>query len=747
MSRLGKIARRSFLFGSAAIVGGVAFGYYAYKRPHPNPLLDDLAEGDAALTPYVLITSEGITLITPRADKGQGAYSVQAALIAEELDVDLDQVQVDPGPPAPAYYNTAVAGEGVPFPSTDYGTTAEIVRGLAGAVTKFMGLQITGGSTTVPDGWEKLRIAGAVARETLKAAAADRTGVPVGDLKTERGAVILPDGTRLPYTKLAPNAAGIEPVSDVVLRNPDQWRLIGKPMQRIDIMAKSTGTQRYGIDMEMDGLVHAAIRQNPRKSGNIIGFDASTAEAMRGVEKIIPVTNGVAVVADNTWRAFQAVNAIDVDWGPAPYPPEQAEHWQALSDALDGGEHEAEPRDDGDVDTALADGAFEAEYRAPYLAHAPLEPINATVRVTDGRVDVWAGTQIPRFTQKNVAAITGHDPEDVHVHVLMMGGSFGHRLEDDVVRRCAEIAKEMKGRPVKLTFQREEDTAQDFARPVAMARLRGAVQGGQVAALDYHVASPSLMASQMGDRQGLNIPGPDSSITQSAWDQPYGIPDYRVRGYRAAPLAPISSWRSVGASFNAFFHEGFLNELCHEAGADPLAERIRLCTHEPSRKVLEAVGEMSNWGTPTAANKGRGIAFCRSFGTSVAEVVEVSDTGSGIQIDKVWVAAEVGRIIDPVNFENLAQGGVIFGLGHAINSELTHADGMVEQQNYFDFEGLRHYQAPEIVVRGLENDPAHVHGIGEPPVPPAAPALAEAIFQVSGQRLREMPFNKAVDFI
>ncbi len=746
MGRVATIARRTFLIGSAAIAGGVAFGYYMYKRPVANPLLDELEPGEAALTPYVLIDTDGVTLITPRADKGQGAYSVQAALIAEELDVDLDAVKVDPGPPSPAYWNTALSGEAVPFPSTDDGTLAQTMRGVANAAVKIFGVQITGGSTTVPDGFEKLRVAGAVARETLKAAAAAQTGTQAADLKTESGAVITPDGQRIPYETLAGAAASTELVTKVTLKPASAWRYIGKPMQRIDIVAKSTGAQLYGIDAAIDGMVHATIRTNPRQGGAMNGYDASAAESMPGVQTIVPVTGGVGVIADNTWRAFQAADAIEFDWGPAPYPAEMDGHWQALSDAFNEEHQDSRNRDDGDVEQALgAGGAIEAEYRVPYLAHAPLEPVNAIVRVTDERVDIWTGTQIPRFTQNNVSKITGHDTGDIHVHVLMMGGSFGHRLEDEYVLRTVELAMAVKGTPVKMTYRREEDMAHDFPRQIAMARGRGTVSGGQVGALDLSIAMPSVIASQMG-RLGLSIPGPDSIIVAGAWDQPYAIADYRVTGYRAPPLAPVSSWRSVGASSNAFFHESFLDELIHAAGADPMEERLRLMWHEPSRKVLEAVAEMSGWNGPSLGEgRGRGVAFCRSFGTSCAEVVDVTMTDAGIRIDKVYVAAEVGTVVDPVNFDNLVKGGVVFGLGHAMNCEITYSDGMAEQTNYHAYEGMRLYQCPDIEVRGLEND-SEVRGIGEPPVPPAAPALANAIFAATGKRLREMPFNKHIDF-
>ncbi len=745
MSALKTIARRTFLIGSAAIAGGVAFGAYAYKRDPENPLLAGLADGEAAITPYVRIDADGITLITPRADSGQGVYSVQAAMIAEELDVELAQVRVDPGPPSVAYYNTAFSDEGAPFPSTDDSAVAEGARTVIDVLMKFLGVQVTGGSTTVPDGYEKLRVAGAVARETIKAAAAAKTGVAVGDLKTEGGQVILPDGTTIAYTELAAEAANIDPVQDVELRDPATWRLMGKPMQRHDIAAKSTGTLTYGIDQVVEGMVHASIKLNPAQGGDMVSFDATMAKTMPGVLEVLPVTGGVGVIATNTWYAIEGAKAVEVEWGPSPMPATMEEHWDTVAAAFDG-EIDSRNRDDGDVGAAL-DGAdaFEAEYRMPYLAHAPLEPIGAIVRVTNDRADVWTGTQIPRFTQGNVAGMTGLDREQVHIHAQYMGGSFGHRLEDEVVKQATEIALQMKGTPIKLTYSREEDMTHDFTRQISIARMSGAVKNGQIDAVDARVAMPSVLSSQMS-RQGLSVPGPDVVIVTGMWEQPYAIPHHRVTGYRAADLAPLSSWRSVGASTNAFAYDCFLDELAHQAGVDPLEERIRLCNHDASRQALETVGEMSGWGRELPEGTGLGVGFSLSFGASVAEVVQVTNTDRGIRIDNVWVAAEVGRVIDPINFDNLVKGGVIWGLGHAINCEITYVDGIAEQSNFDWYQGMRMYQTPQIEVRGLENG-SKIRGIGEPPVPPAAPALANAIFAATGQRIREMPFNKFIDFV
>lgn len=745
MSRIGTIARRTFLIGSAAVAGGVAFGVYAVRRPLDNPLTDALDDGETAFNPWVKISAEKITLITPHADIGQGVVSMQAALIAEEMDLAWGQFDVDFGSPSAAYYNTAFADEGVPFTSHDSSFMAETMRGVMGGVTKLLGLQGTGGSTSVSDSFEKLRLAGAVARETLKLAASERHNIPVADLKTEEGNVVLPDGTRIAYTALANDAATVEPVTDVELREPAEWRLIGKEMPRLDVLAKSTGTQSFGIDLEIPGQVIASIRTSPRRSA-LISYDASAAENMPGVEQIIELKDAVAVIATNTWYAFQAVDAITYDWAPASYPAEMEGHWKAIEESFVEERLDSEWRNDGDADAALAAGTpIAREYKAPYVAHQPLEPLNAIVRVTDDQIEVWTGHQFPRFMQMMVAAVTGHEADQVVFHNQYSGGSFGHRLEFDVITRAAEIANKMRGTPVKLVYSREEDFATDYPRHIAMSRGTGTVRDGKVEAYDLKIGGPSTLRSQFA-RMNQSLPGPDSQMAAGAWNLPYAIPNFRLRTYVTPELAPISSWRSVGASTQGFFADAFLDELIHEAGADPMAERLRLMNRDESRKVLEKVAEMSNWGSEMAENQGRGVAFVDSFGVPVAEVVEVTNTDQGIRIDKIFVAADVGKVVDPINFDNHVKGAVVWALGHAMNSEITYSDGMAEQSNYHDHEGMRLYQCPEIHVAGLELAPK-IRGIGEPPVPPAAPALANAIFAATGTRLREMPFNKFIDFV
>jgi isoquinoline 1-oxidoreductase beta subunit len=516
-------------------------------------------------------------------------------------------------------------------------------------------------------------------------------------------------------------------------------------MQRLDIVAKSTGTLFYGIDLKLDGMVHAAVKLNPRRAP-MNGFDGSAANDMRGVLRILPVTNGVAVIANNTWRAFQAVDAVNCDWGGASYPAEMDGHWAEVEASFTPERLDKEWRHDGDVHAALAAGeAIESEYRAPYLAHQPLEPLSAIVSVTDNQVEVWVAHQLPRFLQTEVAKITGHSADQVILHNQYAGGSFGHRLEFENVKLATEIANQMRGTPVKLTFSREQDFAQDFGRHISAARGRGMVRDGRVETLDLQIASTSASRSQMG-RICQSIPGADAQIPAGAWNAPYALPNFRVSAYAVPELAPVSSWRAVGASSAGFYIESFLDELIHAAGADPMAERLRLCNYDLARKTLEAVAEMSDWGRALGPNEGRGVALVESFGVPVAEVVDVTATDSGIRIDRVYVAAEVGRVVDPVNFENHVQGAVVWALGHAMNCELTYSDGMAEQRNFDSYQGMRLYQCPQIMVRGLENGPK-VRGIGEPPVPPAAAALANAIFAATGQRLREMPFDKFVDFV
>lgn len=744
----GRIARRAFLIGSAAIVGGVAFGVWQARRPLENPL--DPGPGGAALTPYVLIDREGIGIIVPRAEMGQGVHTTLAALVAEELDVDLADVRVLHGPAAQAYYNGALIHAALPFKDYALSGWQERVQDIAEVAPRLLGLQITGGSSSTIDAFDKMRHAGAVAREALKSVAAGRFGVARADLTTDKGRVTAPDGRSLAYGDLAKEAAGQPLPEDVALRDPSRWRLLGRSQPRSDMLAKVTGRAAFGIDTRLPGMRFATVRMNPHLGGAMLRLDAEAARGMPGVEAVIDLGAGFAIVASNTWLAMQAADAVAVDWAPAPYPPDTGAMFDEIARALDESPNST-LRDDGDAAAALAGqgggDVISAEYRVPFLAHATMEPMNATARLTGGALEIWCGTQAPTLVRDKAAAALGLKPGAVTVHTTFLGGGFGRRGETDFAVQAARVAAALPGVPVNLTWSREEDMRHDFYRPAAMARMRGRVSGGRAVALDAAIAAPSVTRAAGARITGLAAPGPDRGAVEGAFDQPYAIPDYRVAGHLVDLDVPVGFWRSVGNSVNGFFHESFVDELAHAAGRDPLEFRLDhvRAVHQPSARVLEAVAEMSDWAAPRRAGVGRGVAFTYSFGTPVAEVIEVVEGPRGIRIARAWVACDPGRALDPGIIEAQMISGLIYGLSAAVGGEITFADGMVEQSNFPDYDALRMHDAPEVAVRILENN-QRLGGIGEPGTPPAAPALANALFDLTGMRARELPLNRHFRF-
>ncbi len=745
MGRIGKIVRRTFLIGSAAIVGGVAFGAYYVTRPAANPLKP--RDGETALSPFVLIDQQGVTLFAPRAEMGQGVMTTWAALIAEELDVELDEIRVLHGPAAAAYYNHALMGESLPGKGYDISDFQHNLGEALGVLGKTLSLQVTGGSTSMKDGFERMRMAGATARETLKQAAADQLGVDRDQLMTENGAVVAPDGTRIPYSELAEAAGQIEP-PEVSLRDPSEWRLIGKSLPRVDIPGKSTGTATFGIDVRPEGLKFASVRMNPKLGGAMNGFDASAAEAMPGVEKIVDLGTGVAVIANNTWLAMQAVEAIDVDWGDAPYPPDTDAVFAQIAKAFDDAPNST-MRDDGDVET-LPEGATEvtAEYTVPYLAHATMEPMNATALYTSNKLDLWCGNQAPTLIQIRAANTAGLDTEAVEIHTTYLGGGFGRRGELDFGEIATKVAMAIPGTPVQTTWSREEDMRHDFYRPGAMARMRGAVKDGKAVLIDGKVASQSPTHQAVERVTGFSGGGPDKVLVEGFFNQPYAVPNYRMSGHVADLAVPVGFWRSVGNSHNAFFHETFLDEMAHAAARDPLEFRLELARSEfaPAAGCLEAVKEMSGWTGKTPDGVGRGVAMAYSFGTPVAQVIEVVDEDGTIRINKAWIACDVGLALDPATVEAQMIGGMIYGLSAAVQEEITFADGEVEQYNFPDYDALRMQSTPITEVRILETN-KHLGGVGEPGTPPSMPALGNALFDLTGQRARSLPLNKQFDLL
>ncbi len=756
MSRLGRITRRTLLVGAAVVAGGVAFGYYQYRKSYPNPLEGETAEGEAAFNPWLKIASDNtITVIVPRAEMGQGVTTTLAALVAEELDVALDGLKVEHGPAAHAYYNEVMTEEG-PFPFYDESLTANAMRGAMKIAAKFLGIQGTGGSTSTRDAFEKMRLAGATAREMLKAAAAEEFGVDVATLTTAGATVTDPaSGRSATYGELALAAAAL-PVPDVALRPRAEWTLLGKSQPRTDMHAKVTGAPVFGIDVALPDMLYGTVRMSPRLMARPKSANLSKAEAMPGVVKVVAIEtsygHGFGVIAENTWAAFRAAEAIEVEWEDASYPADEAGIAARLAEALDrrdGGSL----RDDGDVETAFADAPAEkvvrAEYRVPYLAHSTMEPMNATAWLRDGRLDVWCGNQGPTLVRQFCADAAGLEEQAVAVHTTMMGGGFGRRIELDAALYATHLAREAGGRPVKVTWTREEDTTHDVYRPAAAGRFRARIgEDGLPVALDMNIATPSILKSILGRTfPSISPAGPDRLLSEGAFDQPYAIANYRVTGSEAALTIPTGFWRSVGNSFNAFFHEAFLDEVAHAGKVDPLDLRRKLMADYPvALAVVEKAAAMAGWGTPLPAGRARGMAFTISFGAWVAEVIQVARIGGAIRIEKVFCAADLGTVLDPAIVKAQMMSGIVFGLSQATGQEITFADGMVEQSNFHDYDALRINQCPEIEVELLENAP-RMGGAGEPGTPPAAPALANAIFALTGKRIRALPLSKEVDFI
>ena len=745
MSRAGRIARRSFLVGSVAVAGGVAFGAWRVSRPVENPLRP--AEG-ASLNPFIIIDGDGVTLVTGRAEMGQGAQTTLAALLAEELDLAWETVRVIHGPASAAYHNAALAEMGLPFADYAMSDMQHRIAATMGTISRIFGLQITGGSTAIRDGYDKLRLAGASAREALKAAASARLGVPVSALRTEGGAVIAPDDRRLDYAALAEAAAAI-PAPQVDPRAPAEWRLLGRSLPRPDMQAKATGTAEYGIDIRLPGMKYATVRMNPRLGGAMNGHDPAAALAMPGVERVIDLGTGIAVVARNTWTAIRAAEAVEIDWAPAPYPETTELIFERIAAAFDE-KRNSRLRNDGDVGRALeaAEARLEVEYRLPFLAHATMEPMTATALYSGDSLELWTPNQTPLVQARMAAEAVGLRAHQVTVHTPFLGGGFGRRLEADYSALAARVAQEMPGTPVQVTWSREEDMTHDFYRPGVIARMRGAVAEGRATALEARIAAPSVTRQAVVRMTGLPAMGPDKGHVEGAFDQPYAIPNYRVDGYLADLEIPLGFWRSVGHSHNGFIHESFIDELAHAAGRDPLDFRLDLIRPESeiAANVLDQVARMSDWHGDRRPGTGRGVAFAWSFGTPVAQVIEVADEGGRIRIARAWIACDMGRALDPGIVQAQMESGLIYGLSAAVMGEITFDAGEVQERNFGDYDALRIGAVPEIETRILQVQ-RRLGGAGEPGTPPAAPALANAIFDLTGRRLRDLPLNRHVDFI
>jgi isoquinoline 1-oxidoreductase beta subunit len=670
----------------------------------------------------------------------------------------LDKVTVEYGPASYAYYNAAMLEEGGGFNFWDDSLPAETVRNILGAVGKLLGLQGTGGSTSTVDGFDRMREAGAAARHMLVAAAAARFGVPASELTTDNGTIVHKASNKsVTYGEVAADAAKLDPPSRVTLKDKSEWKVLGKPQMRVDMLDKVTGAPIFGIDVRLPDMLFGTVRMSRVFGQKPVKFDLSKAEKMPGVVKIVQIDNasygaGFGVIAENTWVAFKAAEAIEVEWGKPLYPVDSTGIMKIIADAAATGDA-THDRDDGDVDAAFADApadkVIEAEYSVPYLAHAPMEPMNSTAQFKDGMLQVWSPNQSPVTTRWLCADVLGLTVDKCLVHTTALGGGFGRRGEVDYAMYAALLAKEADGRPVQVTWTREEDMRRSTYRPGSVGKFRARIgDDGLPVAVDMRVAAQNMVESLMGRIFPSARPGgADPAITDGSRNQPYTIPNYRVSSISApVPSIPVSFWRSVGNSVNGFFHEGFMDEIAHAGKIDPIEMRRKLMADFPAAlAVVNKVAEMSNWGEQLPAGKAKGFAFTLSFGSWVGEVVQVADTPAGIRIEKVWIAADVGQAIDKGIIETQLTGGAVYGLSAAMFQEITFKDGMVEQSNFQDYDCMRLWQAPQFEVAILENF-HKMGGVGEVGVPPVSAALANAIFALNGKRIRSLPMNKEVTF-
>ncbi|MCC5993337.1 MAG: xanthine dehydrogenase family protein molybdopterin-binding subunit [Rhodobacteraceae bacterium] len=740
MSRLGRITRRTLLVSAVALAGGAAFGYWQIRRPAENPLDP---ESGATLNPYLIIAQDGITVIAPRAEMGQGVHTTLAALVAEELDADWDQIRVEHGPPSAAYYNGALAHGALPVP--DYARKdwhRNLTAGI-GAATKLLGLQVTGGSTSTVDAFERMRQAGASAREALKSVAADRLGVPVAQLRTEAAQVIAPDGSAIAYADLAAEAA-TRPVPQPKLRPASEWTLLGKPLPRSDMRAKITGQAQFATDIPLPGLKCATVRICPYLGGGMRRFDPAPALEIDGVEHVLDLGDGVAVVARNTWAAMQGAEAVQIDWQPSPLPASSDAMFDQIARAFDDRPN-SRARNQGRPDEIAA--MLQVEYRVPFLAHSTMEPMSATAWLQDGHLTLWVGNQAPREHQKVAAAAAGLDMAQVTLHTTFMGGGFGRRVETDITRQAAQIAAKLPGTPIRLTWSRDEDMRHDFYRPGAIARMRGAVEDGRASLFDARIAAPSVTRAAVKRLTGRSMGGPDRGHVEGAFDQPYAIANYRVAGNLADLDVPIGFWRAVGSSFNGFFHESFIDELAHAAGADPLQFRLDHVAPENATAagVLRAVRDISDW-DQMPAGTGKGVAFTWSFGTPTAIVIKLDQQDRSIRIARAWIACDPGQVLDPAIVRAQMESGLIYGLSAALMGQITFSDGRADQGNFPDYDALRMFNTPQITVTILQDNP-HMGGVGEPGTPPAMPALANALHDLTGIRARSLPLTDYAEFL
>ena len=728
MNAIQKTSRRGFLKAGALAGGGLVIGFVVPVAARMALAQQAQAATTASFAPNAFLRIAGddsITVLLAHSEMGQGIWTALPMLIAEELDADWSRITVEHAPAAQAYAHTS------------------------------FGMQMTGGSTTTWSEFDRYRQAGAAARAMLVQAAAARFGVPVAEIRTENGEVVAGD-QRVRYGALADDAgklAAPDPKS-LVLKDPKAWKLIGKPTRRLDTPEKISGRAIFGIDVQFDGLKTAMVARAPVFGGSVKSFDATAAKAVPGVRDVVQVPSGVAVIADHYWAAKLGRDALKVDWDPGPNAAldTQALHAEFAKLADTPGAVAVQA---GDAAAAMATAAktVEAEYTVPYLAHATMEPLNCTVKIDADQCEIWTGTQFQTIDQQVAAKITGLKPEQILIHTTFLGGGFGRRATptSDFVNEAVEVAKAAKA-PVKTVWSREDDMRGGYYRPAYVQKAKvGLDADGVPVAWQQVMVGQSILAGTPFEPMMVKN-GIDATSVEGVADSPYikGTPAHRVDLHSPKTGIPVLWWRSVGHSYNGFVMESMVDELAHAAGKDPLAYRRQLLKDHPRHlAALNLAAEKFGWDTPLAKGRGKGIAVHESFGSFVAQAAEVSvedmrDGSRAIKVHRVVCAIDCGPVVNPLTVAAQMESGIAFGLGAALYSKLTFRDGRVQESNYHDYRVLRMSEMPKVEVHIVPSS-EKMGGVGEPGTPPIAPAVANAVFALTGQRLRELPLRLAAN--
>jgi len=712
-----QLTRRDFLKISAASGGGLLIGFNlsacgkTENEAAPAASTEVLSDDSFSPNAWISISTDNVvTFQVASSEMGQGIMTGISMLLAEELDADWSMVKAEFAPAHSAYHNP------------------------------LMGRQATGGSTAIRGFWVPVRTAGAVAREILVQAAAKQWNVSPDDCRTEKGAVIHDASQRtLRYGELAEAASTLPGPTTVFLKEPDEFVLLGQPMPRLDTSQKTDGSAIFGMDVELPGLLTATIARCPILGGSVKAFDASKALAIPGVQKVIEISSGIAVIADHYWAAKKGRDALSIEWDSGPNPSLSSE--SILAQFKQGLEQDGfTARDEGNIEEGInkAGKTLEAIYGAPYQAHACMEPMNCTADVRSDGCDVHVPTQGQTSTQNTAMSITGLPEEKVRVHTTFLGGGFGRRSEQDFVRDAVESSKAV-GKPVKVIWSREDDIMHDQYRPASYNALRGGVDAeGRITAWEHRIAGPSILHRINSD---WVKDGHDGTSTEGAKNIPYGIDNLYVSYAMVNPGVPVGFWRSVGSSQNAYITECFFDELAALAGKDPLAARLELLEQHPRHAgVLKLAAEKSGWGSPLPEGHARGIAVAESFGSFAAQVAVVSVERGRVRVHRMTCAVDCGMVVNPNTIHAQMESAVVYGLTATLKGAITIKNGRVSQSNFDDFPLLRIDECPEIDVHIVQSDAAP-GGIGEPGVPPTAPAVANAVFALTGKPVRSLPIS------